>query len=63
MFVKRQRILATLAIATVLYSASTALVAVSDHPDFSGTWLLNESKSNSPPQFRGGGRGGGAGGA
>ena len=58
MFVRRQRILTTVAIAVVLCSARATLVAVSDQPDFSGTWFLNESKSDSPPQFGGGGRGG-----
>ncbi len=62
MFVKRQGILTSLAIAAVLYSAPAAMVAVSDHPDFSGTWLLNARKSDSPPQFGGGGRRGRPGG-
>lgn len=58
MLVRKQKVLTALAVVALLHSAPIALVAVSDHPDFSGTWVLNESRSDSPPQFEGRGPGG-----
>lgn len=52
----RTRVAAIVAVAAVL--AWAGLAAAQAKPDFSGTWALDEAKSDPAPQ-RGGGRGGG----
>ncbi len=61
MDLRMRTILALLLTAVLLHSPPAALGAAADHPDFSGTWVLNEDESDAPPQFGGPGRGRGGG--